>query len=142
MEIDMADDKPLLNKPEIEPTPEVLSDVLKESYNAFKELSKILIDKYNLDLHWKYYKDSKAWLCKVAHKKKTIFWLSAWDGYFKIGFYFLERHLEEISKLEMNENNFTVEKEWGKMIPIVFNIHNNKQFFDLLKIIAYKKNAK
>jgi hypothetical protein len=50
--------------------------------------------------------------------------------------------LEGISALEINENNFLLEKEWGKMIPVIFNICDKKQFPDLLKMIRYKKTAK
>lgn len=138
----MEKQKPLLNNPEIEPTKEVLSDVLKESYVTFEELSKVLINEYALTMDWKYYKDGKAWLCKVAYKKKTIFWLSIWDGSFSTSFYFLERHLEGITKLEVNANNFKLGKEWGKMLPLTFNINSKEQLPDLLKMVAYKKSVK
>ncbi|MCL2039883.1 MAG: DUF3788 domain-containing protein [Bacteroidetes bacterium] len=138
----MENNKPLLNEPEIEPTDEVLKPILKESYIAFEKLSEILTNKYSIIMDWKYYKDSKAWLCKVAYKKKTIFWLSIWEGYFKISFFFLERHLEGITKLGTNENSFELAKEWGKMIPLIFNIYTEEQFSDLLKIVEYKKGLK
>lgn len=133
---------PLLNEPEIEPTNEVLKNTLKKNYIVFEKLSEILINRYSITMNWKYYKDSKAWLCKVAYKKKTIFWLSVWEGYFQISFYFLERHLEGIAKLETNENSFKLAKEWGKMIPLIFNIYAEYQFTDLLKIVEYKKGLK
>jgi hypothetical protein len=97
---------------------------------------------FALTFNWQYYKDSKAWLCKVAHKKKTVFWLSIWDGYFKTSFFFLERHLEGIAALQLDENCCTLEKEWGKMIPLIFNINDKKQFSDLLKVVELKKRAK
>jgi hypothetical protein len=126
----MQENRPLLNKPEIQPTADVLKNVLKESYNAFEELSTILTNEYNFTMNWKYYKDSKAWLCKVAYKKKkTIFWLSVWDGYFRTSFYFLESHLD----------NFTLKKEWGKMVPIIFNVYSSEQFPDLLKMIEKRR---
>ena len=50
--------------------------------------------------------------------------------------------MEDIAALEINENSYTMEKEWGKMIPLIFNIRNKEQFTDLLKIIKYKKKAK
>ena len=138
----MQENKPLLNEPEIQPTSNVLKNVLNESYNAFDELSAILTNDYSLTMDWKYYKDSKAWLCKVAYKKKTIFWLSVWDGYFRTSFFFLERHLEGITKLAIDKNSFELAKEWGNMIPLIFNIYSSNQFSDLLKIIEYKKNVK
>jgi len=139
----MQENKLLLTEnPEIEPTADVLQSDLKESYTTFEELSAILTDEHSLTMTWKYYKDSKAWLCKVAYKKKTNFWLSVWDGYFKTSFFFLERHLEGIANLETTKNSYRFEKEFGKMIPIVFDIKSSNQLSDLLKMVEYKKSVK
>ncbi|MDR1680063.1 MAG: DUF3788 domain-containing protein [Prevotellaceae bacterium] len=134
-------EKPLLNNPEIFPTSEVLKETLGKSYAAFEQLSALLIEQ-GVALDWKYYNDGKAWLCKVSYKKKTIFWLSAWNGYFMTSFYFLERHLEGIMALEIDNSHYTLEKEWGKMIPLLFNISKSEQLPDLLKMVEYKKKAK
>jgi len=133
----------LLKEQEIFPSKEVLQNTLGDVYSILEALeTRLAQDDFALTFDWKYYKDSKAWLCKVAHKKKTVFWLSVWEGYFKTSFFFLERHLESIAALEIDGNSYVIEKEWGKMIPLIFNIHNRKQFPDLLKIIQYKKTAK
>ena len=137
----MSNEKPLLNKPEIFPTNEVLKEVLKESYTVFEELSALLTNE-RLVSDWKYYNDGKAWLCKVSNKNKTVFWLSVWNGYFKTSFFFLERHLEGIMALGIDDTHFTIEKEWGKMIPLLFNISKSEQLPDLLKMVEYKKKAK
>ena len=134
--------KLILSDPAIQPTPDVLQKALGESYIVFTDLSTILTSEHNLSMDWKYYRDSKAWLCKVAAKKKTIFWLSAWDGFFKTSFFFLERHLEGLAKLETSEECYILEKEWGKMIPLIFSITSSTQINDLLKIIVYKKGCK
>jgi hypothetical protein len=65
-----------------------------------------------------------------------------WDGFFKTSFFFLERHLEGILALELDENNYIMEKEWGKMIPFIFNINDKKQIQDVLKMVKYKKTMK
>ena len=134
-------EKPLLNEQSIFPSEEILKNILAESYAVFDELSAILTNEGAV-LAWKYYKDSKAWLCNVSYKKKTIFWLSAWNGYFKTSFFFLERHLEGIAALQIDESSFTLEKEWGKMIPLIFNISKSAQLPELLKMVEFKKKAK
>ena len=136
-------EKQLLREPEIFPSKEVLKNLLGDVYDVFEELeTQLTQDEFALTFDWYYYKDSKAWLCKVAHKKKTVFWLSVWDGFFKTSFFFLGRHLEGITALQINENNFTMGKEWGKMIPLVFNICKHEQIEDLLKMVEFKKKAK
>jgi hypothetical protein len=133
----------LLREQEIYPSKEVLKEALGKVYNVLEDLELQLTQaEFALSFDWHYYKDSKAWLCKVAHKKKTVFWLSVWEGYFKTSFFFLERHLEGIAAFRIDENSFTIEKEWGKMIPMICNINSKKQLPDLLKMINYKKNIK
>jgi hypothetical protein len=133
---------PLLQDPEIYPSKEVLKNTLGKAYEVLEELETRLSQEFAITFDWHYYKDSKAWLCKVAHKKKTVFWLSIWDGFFKTSFFFLERHLEGIAALAIDENSYVLEKEWGKMIPLFFSINNKKQIQDLLKVVEFKKKAK
>ena len=132
-----------LREQEIFPSEEVLRNILGRVYDVWTELeTRVTQGEFSLTLAWNYYKDEKSWLCKVCYKKKTVFWLSVWDGFFKTSFFFLERHLEGLAALEIDDNSFTVEKEWGKMIPLIFNIKNKKQFPDLLKVVEFKKKAK
>jgi len=133
----------LLREPEIFPSKEVLKNALGKVYEVLEEVeAQLTQDSYALTFDWHYYKDSSGWLCKVSHKKKTVFWLSVWDGFFKTAFFFLERHLEGIAALQIDENNCRVEKQWGKMIPFIFDIHKREQIEDLLKMIEFKKKAK
>ncbi|MDR0295133.1 MAG: DUF3788 domain-containing protein [Prevotellaceae bacterium] len=133
----------LLREQEIYPSKEVLKSTLGKAYSAFEELeARLAQNDFDITFDWHYYKDSKGWLCKVSHKKKTVFWLSVWNGFFKTSFFFLERHLEGIAALEMDKNSYTIEKTWGKMLPFLFTINSKKQFPDLLKLIQYKKGAK
>jgi len=63
----------LLNDREIFPTDEVLQDALGRRFDAYQELmAKLTLPEYGLTAEWRFYMDGK-WLCKVCHKKKTIF---------------------------------------------------------------------
>ena len=135
-------EKMLLKEPEFFPSKEVLSAALGNMYSVFEEFETLLINECALTFSWHYYKDSNGWLCKVAHKKKTVFWLSVWEGYFRTTFFFLERHLEGIAALEIDDRSFEIKKEWGKMIPFIFNIKDKKQFPDVLKMVRFKMQAK
>jgi hypothetical protein len=132
--------------PQVFPTTEVIQQVLKDSYPSFEELMhKIVSIDYGLDVDWNYYKDGKSWLCKVTYKKKTIFWLSVWDGYFKVGFYFTEKNCMGIAELEIDnkiKTDFSCSKHIGKLIPIVINVFSEDQIHDVLKIVEYKKGLK
>lgn len=137
---------PLLKDPAIRPTAKVLENVLGKSYTTYKELiTAVENEKTGLMPVWNYYRDGKAWLCKVQYKKKTVFWLSIWDRYFKIAFYFTEKNCKGVYDLDIDENikkDFKEHKPFGNMLPLAMIITKKTQLKDALKIIEYKKNLK
>ena len=80
------------------PDEQLLKSILGRSYDAYCELLK-LYDDNEMEIEWRYYKDGKAWLCKVQIKKRTIVWMSAWKGYMQATIYFPEKYIEEIYTL-------------------------------------------
>lgn len=137
----------LLRDSEINPTNEVIENALgKEIFLVYQELIKIISDvPFELIPEWNFYKDGKAWLCKVTYKKKTVFWLSIWEKCIKTGFYFTEKTRLGIFSLQINEKiirNFEEEKTVGKLFPLVLVLDKKWQLEDLKEIIKYKKSLK
>lgn len=136
----------LLRDPSAAPDKEALRHALRDSFTAYEAMvSLITAGEYNLDMLWRYYNDGKAWLCKVTGKKKTVFWLSAWDGFFRTGFYLSERHCEGINQLDIDEKIKTGlrnSKPSGKLFPLVLDIYETAQLSDLMKLIDYKLKLK
>ena len=136
----------LLRDKEIEPTYEVLENALgKKLFTIYQELIQIFTDEFCSELQWRFYKDGKSWLCKVTYKKKTVLWLSVWEKYIKIGFYFTEKTRNGVLELEIDKKikeTFSAAKPVGKLIPLIIDIDQQKQFEDLKKVINYKKGLK
>ena len=134
----------ILNNPDIFPDEKILQDTLSESvYRLYYRLiNTIIVDKkLNLSAEWRYYKDGKSWLCKVVNKKRTIFWLSVWEGYFKVSFYFTEKHKDGIASLPICESvksQFNAAKSIGKLIPLTIDIYNEEQLADLIEIVKFR----
>ncbi len=136
----------LLRERKIFPSEEVLKTVLGPVYDAWAELEmQVAQGEFSLTLNWNYYNDGKAWLCKVCHKKKTVFWLSVWEGCFKTTFIFTEKHLEGIAKLDIAEKikeDFCRMKPVGKLLPMLISIDKQEQLADVLKVVKFKKEWK
>ena len=141
MEAQMA-----LRDAEIVPSDKVLKDTLGDVYDLLESfLATITNEAYLLNIEWRYYNDGKAWLCKVQHKKKTILWLSVWEGFFKVSFFFTEKHLEAIAALDISEaikTELASAKAIGRLIPMIFNINNASQLEELLTVVHFKKTLK
>ena len=136
----------LLREQEIFPSEEVLKNVLGSIYPVYESLLKTITGaEYGLIAEWNYYKDGKSWLCKVCNKKKTVFWLSVWEGFFKTSFFFTGKHLESIAELDISEQikeEFFRIKPVGKLLPMIINVNRCEQLVDLLKIVKFKKELK
>lgn len=136
----------LLRKEEVTPTEKVLEEALgKDIFDVYLMLMQIIESEFQLEIQWRFYKDGKAWLCKVIDKKKTISWLSIWDGFIKISFYFTEKTRWGIYDLQINnqiKDKFKEVEVIGKLIPLILDIEKEKELADLAEIIKYKKNLK
>ena len=92
-------DKPVLSDPDVFPSEEVLSSHLGKANASF-----ISFSEYNHTAHpdfvgkWKYYNDGKRWLFNVSRKKKTVFWLSVGDDFFRTTFYMSSKAEQDIVK--------------------------------------------
>ena len=139
-------DRSPLKDPDVIPVNEVLQPVLGETFPVYKNLIEIITsENYELEPQWNYYIDGKAWLCKVTFKKKTVFWLSVWDQYFKVAFYFTEKHVPGIASLGLDAKimeDFSNQKPIGKLLPLVITITSQDQLTETLRIVALKKALK
>lgn len=137
----------LFKDPETFPSDEELKKALgQDVFSIYQKLFETLSQtEFGLSHEWRYYNDGKAWLCKVTDRKKTIFWLSVWEKFFKISFYFTEKTRSGISELNISTDvirKFEQTAPVGKLIPLTLEIRNNNQSGDLLKIIQYKMKLK
>lgn len=134
----------LLKDPEIAPSAEVIKNALGENFRVYEEFMDMISDS-GLGTEWNYYRDGKAWLCKVTNKKKTVFWLSIWDGFFKTSFIFTLKNGSGIDDLNISDSikeNFAKGKNAGKFLPLILDIRQTDQLKDFLQIVEYKKALK
>ena len=81
--------------------------------------------KFKLMPNWRYYRDGKAWFCKIALKKKTVVWISMWSDCFKAAFYFTEKSGRGIPGLRIKDSIqefYLNHKPIGKLKPIVVEV--------------------
>ncbi|WP_298649458.1 DUF3788 family protein [uncultured Proteiniphilum sp.] len=135
----------LLRDPEMFPSDKVLKNALGDTVYSVLGSFFGMITSEDLTIEWRFYNDGKAWLGKVVHKKKTILWLSVWKGFFKVSFYFTEKHLEAIAALDISEtikDEFAKAKPVGRLIPMIIDVNDKEQLKDLLTVVRFKKSLK
>ena len=145
----------LLRGPDIEPTSEVISQALgaaNSAYVAFIEGLKA----HDIEVEWRYYNDGKAWLGKGlykwttargTHKEVTAFWLSVWEGLFKVTFYIPEKSRAAATELPLcDEVKGMIEsaKQIGKLkfFPVVFDLCSDELFDAVYALADFRKMLK
>lgn len=126
------------------PDEKVLRSILDKSFDSYTLLLE-LFDKNEMSYDWRYYRDGKAWLCKVQKKKRTIIWMSAWKGFMKATIYFPEKYLDRVNKLDISEEvkkKIRSTKNVGKSKPCMFEIKDEKILIDLEKVMKLKIECK
>ena len=123
----------------------VLRSVLGSAFEVYEEFTgNIQADDYGLACIWRFYKDGKRWLCKVTHKKKTILWLSVYEGCFKVTFYFTDKSGAGIPDLDIDDairDGFSSVKPIGKLKPVTLTLNERGQLNDVYELIGYKKKC-
>ena len=145
----------LLRDPDIELTQEVIAEALGSANKAYLKF----IDKlpaHEVCVDWRYYKDGNAWLGKGLYKwmtsrgtnkEMTVFWLSIWDGYFKVCFYIPEKARADALNLILGAKAMSMvesAKQMGKLkfFPVVFELNSNELFDDIFTLVDFKKSVK
>lgn len=142
----------LLRNPDIQPDGEAIAGALGAANSAYTEFIDELKDR---DIHaeWRYYNDSKAWLAKAvysrttqrgAKKETTIFWLSIWDGFFRVSVFVPEKYRKDAHSLAVSEKTrkmIETSAQIGKLnfFPLVFDVGSNEMFGDIFALAEFKK---
>ena len=122
------------------PDEKVLKEVLGPSYKIYCQLLQ-LFEENEMVYTWRYYRDGKAWLCKVQKKKRTIIWMSAWKGFMKATIYFPEKYLKGLYNLDISKEFIEKVKDTknvGRSKPCIFEVRDDTVLKDMNEVIQYK----
>ena len=145
----------LLRDVNIGPTREIIAEGLGLASVAYASFVKE-IESHDVQVEWRYYNDGKAWLGKGLHKwstargtqkEITVFWLSIWDGFFKVTIYIPEKNRQEALNLTLNDEIIKIIKEskpLGKLkfFPLIFDLRSDDLFSEVFTVIDFKKALK
>jgi len=130
----------LLTDSAIYPDGRVIQQALGKHHEWYERFMEGVSEK-GLSAEWRYYNDSKSWLCKVLHRKKTACWLSVWDTGLMLTFYFTEKTIEGVNQLN-TKTHFEHVKPVGTLFPVVLIIDSAEKLNDALKVLEYKRKVK
>jgi hypothetical protein len=144
-----------LRNPDIEPTTEAIGSALGSANTAFMKFMDDVV-KRGIQVDWRYYTDGKAWLGKGLYKsvgirggqkETTVFWLSIWDGFFKVTVYLPEKARAETMTLPLADeirNRIEQSSQMGKLkfFPVVFDLRSEDLFDTVYTLVDFRKALK
>lgn len=150
-----ATNEQLLRDPDIQPTSDVIKNALGDANNAYIRFIDELAN-HNIDLEWRYYYDGKAWLSKGLYmykgarggqKVNTIFWLSVWNGYFKVTVFVPQISRDDVLSLPLSnavKQIAAASKQMGKLkfFPVVIDFYSDEMLKDVFTLVEFKKTIK
>jgi len=155
-EVTKSTNQQLLRNPDIQPTADVITKALGEANNVYMKFVNEL-ESHDIQIEWRYYTDGKAWLAKGLHKwtgirggqnEITVFWLSIWDGFFKITIYVPEKSRASVLSLPLDDKAKLMivdSKQMGnrlKFFPLVFDLCSDEMFETIFSLADFKKSIK
>jgi len=139
-------ERPQLRDEKEYPSDDVLARYLakaKADWDAFT--ARLAEEVSDASLEWRYYRDGKSWLCKLVRKKKTVCWVSIWDGTFRTTFYFTAKSDVDIEGLPIAQelkNAYRAQSSIGKLKPLTIEVRSQKELGDVFTLIRYKSGAR
>jgi len=145
----------LLRDPTVDPTDEAIAGALGGANDAFVRFVEGL-ESHGVEITWRFYNDGMAWLGKGLHKwttsrgtnkEATVFWLSIWEGFFKLAFYLPTRVRLDMLDLPLSDEVMDMAQEAEQMgkiniFPMVFEVRTDEQFEDIYTLVDFKKSLK
>jgi len=138
-------EKPILTDKEQFPTEEIIFSHLADNKQHWQSLFTELHERYSeFEEQWRFYKDGNAWLLKIVKKKKTVLWVTVFDGFFKTTFYFGEKAEPIIMSSDLPENlkeQYRTNK-YGKIRGITVTPHSSDNLKEVFSLITLKLSIK
>lgn len=145
----------LLRDSNLKPTSEIISECLGMANGAYIKFIEGLKN-FSIDVDWRFYNDSKAWLGKALYKwtntrgtekEMTIFWLSIWSGFFKVSLYIPEKARADSLSLQLDDEVKKMienSKQMGKLkfFPLVFDLCSDELFDEIYILANFRKTIK
>ena len=145
----------LLRNPDLVPSADAIAKALGLANNAYIKFIRGLAS-HDIQLEWRYYNDGKAWLAKGLYQWTgvrggqnitTVFWLSIWDGFFKVTIYIPEKARAEVLSLPLdNEVKLMIaaSQQMGKLkyFPVVFDLYSDEMFEQVFLLADFRKTIK
>jgi hypothetical protein len=126
----------------VQPDDTTLPGALGSSYNLWKELRGYLENEYGkLTEEWKFYSPKSGWTMKLLYKKRNLFFFTAYNKYFRLGFVFGDKAVAEIEKSDLPKpliEELVNAKKYAEGRGLRIEVRTKKDVANVKKLVEMK----
>lgn len=134
----------LFTDPCHKPTDVDIQSALAGQASVYQQFMECL-SHFSISPQWNYYKDGKAWLCKLLYKKKNLGWMHIYPGELQVTVYFSSTYREAVASLHLPENiwqDFIAKMQTSKLIPLTIPLSDTQHIAIANSVLMLKCNPK
>lgn len=136
----------VLTDPTVQPTDELIFEIIGENSVYWEKLVDYLYDKHlNVTEEWRFYNDGKSWLYKAVRKKQTLYWIGVIKDTFRVTFWFGEKAepiIEASTLPESIKEDFRNAKRYGQLRAISIEVRSDNDFANVIQLVELKAKMK
>jgi len=124
------------------PTEARIKEILKDKYMIMEAIRKFIQESIGETTEeWKYYGVKNGWVLKTFLKKRNLFFIGIYDGYFRIAFVFGEKAVQSVLESDISEElkkTLTEARKYAEGRGLWLEIYDSKHLEDIQKLIKIK----
>lgn len=137
----MDEEKVFLTK-ETMPDEEMINETLGSNYAHLQAIRQFIAEEIgDTSEEWKYYGKKLGWTLKKFYRKRNLFFIGMYKGYFKIAFVFGERAAKNVFDSGIAaelKKEFSEARKYAEGRGISINVENDIYLDDIKELIRIK----
>ncbi len=127
---------------EVKPNDQLLAEALGNTYKYWVEIKTSLKKEYgDLTEEWKCYGSKYGWSLKMFYKKRNLFFFTAYNKYFGIGFVFGDKAVSAVEKSDLPKQlieELKSAKKYAEGRGLRLEIKKQGDIKNILKLVEIK----
>jgi len=137
----MNEEKVFFTK-EVMPDEEMIKETLGSNYMHLQAIRQFITEEIGDTIEeWKFYGKKLGWTLKKFYKKRNLFFIGIYRGYFKISFVFGERAAENVFNSGISaalKKELSEARKYAEGRGISINVENDGYLDDIKELIRIK----
>lgn len=126
----------------VKPDEVLIREKLNQAYPALQELREVVKSVVGETVEeWKFYGPKNGWILKTFLKKRNLYFIGIYEGFFQITFVFGDRAVSKILESDIRESlkkELSEARKYAEGRGLSITIKDNSYIEDICKLVQFK----